>query len=132
MLFGVVPFVLGLSGIVLYALWRSIEIRRQSRAFEATRARLDVFATRLYRLFVFGELPATYRARLAKFAQSVAHSTVMFLVSMLRAVERPLSRLSHRMRVIRAKENKPPDSSSFLKTLSSSKRKDGEKPTDSV
>jgi hypothetical protein len=48
---------------------------------------------------VTGSLPTAWRHVLAVFLHDTTHRTVVFLVEALRAVERPLTRISFRMRI---------------------------------
>lgn len=126
---GLIPFFSGVVFIGLFIILRVFEVRRGKRVFEHFRSHLDAFSTRLYRLFVFGEIPSTYRNFLSSTARSVFHQVVVLLVRLLRALERPLSRLNYRMRSTRGKDEQR-EPSPFLKDIGTSKN--GEKPPDSL
>ena len=132
MLLGSISFFAGLVGLIGYTLFRIIETRRQQRVFEEVRRRLDAFSTRLYRLAVFGEIPASYRMSFRKAIRDLIHSMVVFLVGALRVLERRLSRLGHRLRVARTKEGEQSTPSHFIKQIVERKKEHSEKPDDSI
>lgn len=122
-------FILGTVGTIAFIGTRLIEERRGARFFDAARLKLDKGAAKMYRVMVFGEIPRGYRKTLFSFINTFLHKAVRALVLGLRALERPLVRLSHRMRVS-AREPKG-EPSAFLKTIRPSEG-DGKKPEDSV
>jgi len=125
-------FLVGIIGLVLYVLLRVFEVRRGARFSEQVRVQSDRLSTRLYRLAVFGELPSSYRSWFLKEFRTFTHRVVVFLVATLRAIERPLSRLNHRLRAPYVKKTPPADTSPFLKTMSDTTKHHGEKPPSSV
>ncbi len=107
--------IVGLLGLVVL---RLVETKRNARFFEPSRAALDRVASRAYRLLVFGEIPTTYRAWAASRARALTHQSVVFLVGLLRSIERPLSRLNHRLRASNRSAQVPSrDPSPFLKGI---------------
>lgn len=125
-------FLIGMIGLGAYSVTRFVEARQGKRFFEATRTRLDVIATRLYRLSVFGEVPATYRTWVSEHMRALFHKTVVLLVALLRAIERPLSRMNHRLRRAQTTQDTPRVPSPFLKTMVEAQKKDGESKENSV
>ncbi len=102
-----------LLGFVGFRFW---EEKRDVRVFAHARGIADEFAKHLYHSAVMGNISAEYRVALTHFLHTLAHDTVVFLVEGLRAIERPLTRLSYRMR------KSPPapagkEPSAFLKTI---------------
>ncbi len=124
MALGFIPFVVGLLGLVAYLVFRYIEIQKEIRLFEKERTRLDSFSNHLYRLFVFGDIPVSYRIALIERGRKFLHGIIVVLVSRVRSLERILSRINHRMRVTHKKETELRDPSVFLKTISESKEKE--------
>ena len=129
---GLIPFLAGLVSLVGYSVFRFYEARRRERFFESSRKKLDSFSIELYRLAVFGELPAVYRVSLRNALHVVTHASVNRAVKLLRAVERPLSRLSYRLRITRMKDVEHRDPSPFLKNITGTKEKNGETAPDSI
>ncbi|MEK7613513.1 MAG: hypothetical protein AAB439_01390 [Patescibacteria group bacterium] len=119
-------FLVGFIGFGFYLAVRFFEVRRGRRFFEVQRKKLDEFSVRLYRLCVFGELPTSYRLWFFKSLRHATHQGVVMLVALLRALERPLSRLNHRLRTPRVKTVEPRDPSPFLKTMADAQKKNGE------
>lgn len=125
MLIGGIPFLVGAIGLLLSAFFFAWEVRRGSRLWAAAREKCDRLVTHTYRALVFGEVPHTYRIKALKALRTFTHRVVVFLVSLLRGIERPLARLSHRMRTSSVKEtHRAP--SPFLKTIQP-KQRDEEK-----
>jgi len=134
---GGVIFIVGVLGLVLYALLRFFEISRGKRFFDAVRSRLDAFSSRVYRLAVFGELPHGYRAWFSARVGELVHHAVVALVAWLRAIERPLSRMSRRLRVSRHTSTASREPSSFLKDIKNGahdahEKSDGTTPSNQV
>lgn len=125
-------FLIGMIGLGAYSVARVIETRRGRRFFETFRVRVDMIATRLYRLSVFGEIPATYRMWVSEQVRALFHKTVVFLVGVLRAIERPLSRMNHRLRATQVARDTTRTPSPFLKTMVEAQKKDGESKENSV
>lgn len=125
-------FLAGLLGLSLYSAVRFFEVRHGKRVGEDVRRFLDRVSARLYRLFVFGEIPTAYRTWVLTALRAGTHRTVVFLVSLLRALERPLSRLNHRLRTPRVEVPARRDPSPFLKTIHEATKGNGKKTPDSV
>ena len=85
-----------LAGFIALHVW---ELKRGKRMFDAYRTKLDGQISRLYQTLITGDVPASWRIATLRFLHNLAHRVVVVSVEVLRAVERPLSRLSHRMRV---------------------------------
>lgn len=134
MTLGITLLVLGLLGVLSLILLRTVEVGRGARFFEKTRASADRVASRLYRLLVFGEIPTTYRSWALEQFRALTHRSVVFLVGFLRAVERPLSRLNHRLRASRQSTLPSRDPSPFLKDITpgAPSTSDGAPPTNQV
>ncbi len=131
-MWGVIPFAIGLVGLALFGILRIVETRNNRRVFDAVRSRLDAVATRLYRLAVFGEVPATYRVSFKKALHHLVHRTVVLLVKGLRTAEQPLVRLSSRLRRSRRDGTDTLGPSPFIKRMSEANKKRGEVPPDSI
>lgn len=106
---------LGCVGLVLW-----YEARRGARFFEHTRRMLDRRVSVLYRTLVFGEIPSGYRTQVRRFMADATHRTLIVLVKVLRAVERPLVRLTREMRY-HATTSEP---SHFIKTIKGGETKE--------
>lgn len=120
----------GLSGFVALSMW---EMRRGVRLFRALREKGDRLAAGAYRTLVFGEIPSVYRESLVAHARKGLHTLVNMLIALLRGVERPLARMSSRMRhrYERAEGvNRTP--SPFLKDISGGESRRSKKGTDSL
>lgn len=113
---GGIVFLVGVVGLLLFPGVLMFEAHRGTRFFDTGRARLDRITRRAYRMLVFGEIPHTYRFYLVRTFRLVTHRVIVGAVSLLRALERPLSRMSHRMR--RSNEVTLRAPSPFLQTIS--------------
>lgn len=109
---------------VLFLVVRTIEVRRGTRFFDEQRTVLDGYAAELYSALVMGGIPVRWRQYTAFLMHRVTHEVVHLAVLSLRAVERPLARLSYRMRVSQPKTGG--EVSSFLKTITPEKSGSGE------
>ncbi|MDO8523974.1 MAG: hypothetical protein Q7R74_01960 [bacterium] len=128
-----VTFLIALALLVAFVVFRFWEEKRGVRLFAEKRAAADTVVAEMYRAAVMGNIPAEYRIAVIRFLHTLAHDTVVFLVEGLRAVERPLTRLSYRMRQSAPASNgKEP--SAFLKTITPEKPANGAdaKTTDSI
>ena len=99
-----------------FVVFRVSESRFEKRAFNELRTRLDQHAEELYTALVMGGIPLSWRRFVVALVHEVGHELVHFMVSGLRAVERPLARLSYRLRVSAPKTGAAPVSE-FLKTI---------------
>jgi hypothetical protein len=121
MLTGGIPFLIGIAGFCALILFRFWEVKRGARLFEGARRRADETVRVWYRIVVMGELPHAYRIHLAAALRAAGHHLVVLLARALRALERPLLKLSHQMR--RGPQGNGTAPSSYLKTLSSDSQK---------
>lgn len=131
---GGVIFLIGIIGLASILIVRAVEVRNQKRFLSDFRDTADQKVSDVYKTLVLGEIPQEYRVTLQKWMRDMTHSTIVFLARILRAVERPLSRLGHRVRQsdIDGARREP---SHYLRTISPTKKsgeKDGKIETDSV
>jgi len=123
---GLIPFSVGLVGLVLFIALRFFEEGRGARFFADPRASLDASVTRIWRALVLGGIPHSYRRDLFHMLRRVIHSSVVFLATFLRRVERMLSRAGHSLRPTRTERSHGRDPSAFLKTIAPDKKGNGE------
>lgn len=97
------------------------ERKRGVRLFDVYRSALDEKVLRSYHRLVVGEIPASWRRIAFDFLHKTAHKAVVVSVEVLRAVERPLSKLSHRMRT-RPPSVEGKEVSAFLKNIAPEKK----------
>ncbi|OGG43999.1 hypothetical protein A2841_03770 [Candidatus Kaiserbacteria bacterium RIFCSPHIGHO2_01_FULL_48_10] len=119
-----------LTSLVLIGVFVALHVwesKRQKRLFEHTRSVWDVRLMRLYHAAVSGNIPTEWRKTARVLLHTVTHSLVVFLVETLRAIERPLAQLSHRLRT-HAPSGNGKEVSPFLKTLSPEKKNESEEP----
>jgi hypothetical protein len=120
-MWAVIPLVasiLLLGAFVAFRLW---EEKRGRKFFAGVRADGDEIVTDLYRAAVMGNIPHRYREMFLTFLHNATHTAVVLAVASLRAIERPLSRFSYRLRqrgpgVVRK------EPSAFLKTITPDKK----------
>jgi hypothetical protein len=126
-----VTFLLALILLVAFTVFRFYEQRTGVRHWAHARAVADDVVEKMYHAAVVGNIPAEYRTVIVHFLHTMAHDTVVFLVESLRSIERPLTRLSYRMR-----QSAPPPSgkepSAFLKTITPEKKLEGEDTTNTI
>ena len=116
-----VTFFISLALLAAFVVFRFWEEKRAQRVWVDTRSAADVVVSDMYHAAVTGDIPQKYQAAVVHFLYALAHDTVVFLVEGLRAVERPLSRLSYRLRrSVPAGSGKEP--SAFLKTITPEKK----------
>lgn len=116
-----ITFFISLVLLLAFFVFRSWEEKRGVRVFASVRRGLDETVRDIYQGAVTGSIPAHYRVALITSLRHRAHETVLLLVDVLRAIERPLTRLSYRMRM--ANPNAPKrEVSSFLQTISLRKK----------
>ncbi len=97
------------------------ETSRSIRLFKETRAVWDVRVLSVYRAVVSGGIPTEWRMGARALLHAATHSLVVFLVESLHAIERPLIKLSHRLRTHTPSGNGKAVSP-FLKTLTPEKK----------
>jgi len=116
--------VLFFSSLVLFTAFAALKVweeRKGARILEPMRASLDAQLPRIYQAAVMGSLPTSWRHAVAVFAHDATHRAVVFLVEVLRAVERPLTRISFRMRIQKPSANGK-GISPFLKSIMPEKK----------
>lgn len=128
MVLGIVPFVLGLAGFVGFVVVRMWEARRGARIVETHRASLDATVASLWRTLVVGDPGVMLRHQALALAHALSHRTLASFATLLRTIERPIARISHRMRMMppKAPTREP---SEFLKTITPEKRDDTTSPS---
>jgi hypothetical protein len=111
----------GLGGLVGFWFLRLWETRRGVRLWEERRRALDTAVSEAYRAVVAGDALVTHRMHIFAVIHSLSHRALTVLVILLRTIERPLARISHRMRMSPPKvaTREPSD---FLKTLTPEKK----------
>lgn len=129
---GLIPFVVGLAGILLFVGVRFFENKRGARFFGPLRESLDASTVRIYRALVLGDIPRSYRKHVLHALRRAVHSFVVFLATLLRRIERMLSRAGHSLRPTRAERSQDRNPSQFLKTITPEKKGDGTPSSDSV
>ena len=100
---------------------RRYEYARGVRFFEERRAELDVRAEELWAALVTGGVPMSWRTYAQAVLHDITHLGVHSAVELVRAIERPLARLSYKMRVSAPKSGSAPVSS-FLRTITPDKK----------
>jgi len=116
----IILFLVAFTLLAMFIAFRVFEEKRQVRLWGKARRALDEKVTEAYEAAVTGSIPRHYRIRFLAFLQQAFHELVLFLVAMLRAIERPLTRLSYRMRMA-ASNTKKKEVSPFLKTIAPEK-----------
>lgn len=100
---------------------RRVELVRGTRFFEPVRASFDTWATDVWSALVMGGIPVSWRSYVRAVAHDLTHLLVRVAVEVVRAIERPLAKLSYKMRVSAPKSGVAPVSE-FLKTLTPDKK----------
>ena len=132
-MWALIPLLTSMALLAAFFWFRTWEEARGKRLFAAVREKADANVAAFYRQLVTGNIPKEYRAFLAAFLHNVTHAIVVLTVGALRAIERPLTRLSYKMRQqVPTGTKKEP--SAFLKTITPEKpaTPDSEKERDSV
>jgi len=122
-MYGFVTFSVGVIGLIGFVVFRVFEQKRQERLFASQREKLDSVTTKIYRALIFGEIPHAYRLWLVHAFRHSVHVAVVFLVTTLRKIERPLSRMSRSLRPTKPRDAGARDPSPFLKTIAPDKKK---------
>lgn len=126
-----VTFGIALVLLIAFIVFRFWEEKRAVRFLAPTRSGADEVVLDMYQAAVRGNVPEKYRIMVLKFLHLLAHETVAGAVEALRAAERPLTRLSYRLRrSVPAANGKEP--SPFLKTLAPDKKPEGEDMTNTI
>lgn len=119
-MFAVYTFVVALILLGAFVIFRMWEEKRGIRMWSRAREGVDMQVVEVYRSAVTGSIPQKYRIQFFAFLQHTVHEFVLLLVATLRAVERPLTRISYRMRMS-ASNTKKKEVSPFLKTIAPEK-----------
>lgn len=109
---------------LIFLAGKAWEIRRGVRVYDSVRTMLDQYASEIYTALVTGGIPLRWRQSVTLFMHQSTHALVQAAVHGLRAVERPLARLSYRMRVSKPKAGGA-EVSEFLKTITPDKQGNG-------
>ncbi len=120
----VVPAIVLGVGLVLalsFIVFRMWEVRSGVRIYNARRQRLDQWAERVYETMVLGGVPLSWRRYAVAVVHEISHEAVRLMVAIIRAVEKPLVRLSYRLRVSAPKTGAQPVSE-FLRTIAPDKQ----------
>ncbi len=120
-MWAVVPFAAGLLMLGAFIGFVSWERRRGLKVYAEFRERADRRISKLYRMFVLGQVPIEWRHAFLTVMHLSVHRIVVLLVETLRAIERPLTRLSHYLRT-RSPSANGKEVSSFLKSIVPGKR----------
>lgn len=119
-----VTFFISFVLIIAFLLLRVWEERRGRRVFGEVRRDADLIAKDMYEAAVLGSIPSHFRVALIKFLHMLGHDFVLLLVEGLRALERPLTRFSYRLRTF-TPQAKGKDVSPLLKAITPEKKENG-------
>jgi hypothetical protein len=121
MFFSIIPFVVGAGGLTGFWCFRLWEAKRGVRVWDTRRRALDAAVGNAYHALVAGDALAAHRLRIFALVHAITHRSLAWFVDILRAVERPLARVSYRMRMAppKAPAREP---SEFLKTITPEKK----------
>ncbi|MBU6310590.1 hypothetical protein KGO06_01500 [Patescibacteria group bacterium] len=112
------------SLMLAFAYVRRLELARGARFFESERARLDARVTAFVPRLVLGGVPLSWRAYLGAIAHDVTHLSIHGAVEAIRAIERPLAKLSYKLRISAPRTGAAPVSE-FLKTITPERAREG-------
>jgi hypothetical protein len=127
-----VSFFSSLASLVAFFGFRFWEERRGMRVLATLRATLDGQVSRIYRAAVMGRISDSWRRSLVASAHTLTHRVVVLTVDGLHAIERPLNRLSLRMRM-RPPSANGKDVSAYLKSIAPDRKNDeSQKTTDTL
>ncbi len=121
MLTPAVLLLIALSAILGFFSLRRYETAHGIRFLNAQRSVLDERALELWRTMVLGGVPLSWRNYVKALIHSATHFGVQSAVEAVRALERPLARLSYKMRVSAPKGGGAPVSN-FLRTITPEKK----------
>ncbi len=113
-------FLVALVLLGVFVAFRLFEEKRGVRLWAPVRTAVDEKVIEMYHSSVTGSIPRHYRLQFLMFLRQTTHAGVLLLVAGLRALERPLTRLSYRMRMATSNTSKK-EVSSFLKTIAPEK-----------
>ncbi|MBI2618205.1 hypothetical protein HYW58_02015 [Candidatus Kaiserbacteria bacterium] len=119
-MFSVGIFFFSLIGVVSLVGFRMWEIQQETRLFNIQRARLDEFVRRV-QTYVRTRMPVFGHLAFARMYHTVAHRLALFMLSVLKAVEKRVIRL---LEYLRGKRDiqKGVTQSEFLRKVSEHKR----------
>ncbi len=117
-----ITFFITLVLLIGYVLYRIGEEKRGIKLWAHARESADAEITSAYKNAVMGNLPSNWRNTFVLFARRVSHAAVVLAVEALRAVERELLKISHRMRRGGAPTGTGKEPSEFLKTITPDKK----------
>lgn len=100
---------------------RRVEEARGVRYFDTARRSLDARAEVVWEALVLGGIPVSWRSYVRAALHDLTHLLVRIAVEVVRAIERPLARLSYKMRISAPKSGVAPVSE-FLKILTPEKK----------
>lgn len=116
-----VIILIALSAMLGFLSLRRLEVARGVRYFDTERAVLDQHAEVIWAKLIHGGIPLSWRVYAGVILHDVTHLGVHSAVELVRAVERPLARLSYKMRVSAPKGGGAPVSN-FLRTITPDKK----------
>ena len=126
-----VTFFISLVLLVAFIAFRFLEEKRGRRVWTVTRASDDTVVSDMSHAAVTGDIPRKYQDATVHFLYTLAHDMIVFLIEGLRAIERPLARLSYRLRrSVPSGNGKEP--SAFLKTITPERNPESEVPTNTL
>ena len=112
----IASFFSGFALVALYLGFRVFEHSRGTMLFKKKRGELDTQIEHLYHALVMGSIPIEWRFQFISLLHTLSRRSVQIAVEILRAIERPLARLSYRMRTYAPKANGK-EVSAYLKTI---------------
>lgn len=118
------PAIVLAVGLVLtfsFILFRVWEVRRGVRIYNERRLLVDQWAERVFETLVLGGVPLSWRKYAVAVVHEISHEAVRLMVVIIRAAEKPLVRLSYRLRVSAPKTGAQPVSE-FLRTIAPDKQ----------
>ncbi len=124
-MWAVIVFALSLTLLSAFIAFRLWEEYRGVRLYGEAREHADQRVSMVYEHLVTRDIPVEWRMRLLQFFHFASHRLVVIAVETLRAIERPLARLSYRLRTRVPKANGQ-EVSPFLKTMSVERKNEQE------
>ena len=121
MLAPLIIILVALSAMLGFLSLRRLEVARGMRYFDTERAVLDQHAEIMWMKLIHGGIPLSWRTYAGVILHDITHLGVHSAVELVRAVERPLARLSYKMRVSAPKGGGAPVSN-FLRTITPEKK----------
>ena len=112
-----ITFFITLVLLIGYVAYRIGEEKRGVKLWAKARANADAEIEHAYKSAVMGNLPSNWRIAFVQFTHQISHAVVLLSVEVLRAVERELLKISHRMRRGGVPTGTGKEPSDFLKTI---------------